>query len=441
MIAALVGALLAASPAKPAALPRPALDELALRVVEQAEGAQPEAPVGVYVEGVPPVLARAFASALSSQLAAKKRGPTVLEVPTAAEAEAVARAHDVRTLLRLSVQLDGQKLVARGDAIHTWVNFWAGASSRRDGGAVALAASVDADAQAIALGAPQPVVAPPTGPLKVGLTSFAKLTGVPAALAFGDVDGDGRPELAVLQEDGVVVLDPEGKPRWRSDLRDLAAAPSPSREPFGALAVASAPPRLLVASSRKARAAALVPRAGRLESAPAEVPLYADGVGVRPAVGLNVFERTVVLSGRAVELPAPFTSAASRGSVALVVYADGSGMLLEGTVPATRFTGAGAAAAMADLDGDGTPEVLLSSPRYAVDGDDLKVLSLAQAQALQARAGSAALFTGLWQGTTPRGSAIVALGADLDGDKNEELVIGVWLPDGTGELLVARAIR
>src|SRR5262245_2490580 len=103
--------------AAPRALPRPALEELAFRIIERAEGIQPGRPVGTYVGGVPAVLARTVASAVSSQLAAKRRGPSVLEVTSAAEAETVARAHDVRTLLRLHVQLDGQRLLARGDAI------------------------------------------------------------------------------------------------------------------------------------------------------------------------------------------------------------------------------------------------------------------------------------------------------------------------------------
>jgi hypothetical protein len=437
--AVLALALAAASPPRTTALSRPALDELAWRIVEQVEASKPEPPYGVWVDGAPAPLVRAFASALSSQLAARKKGPSVIDVPTAAEAEALARAHDLRTLLRLTVQLDGQKLLARGDAINTWVNFWSGATPTRPQQWAALTASADADPQALALGA---AVAAPnaTGPLKLTLTSFAKLPSQPAALAFGDLDGDGKGDLAVLLEEGVSVFGVDGRLEWKSDLRELPAAPSPSREPFGALGVAQAPARLLLSSSRKAKTATLVvARGGRLETQASDAAVPIDGVAVKPAAGTNVFERQVSIGARGLELPAPFTAISSRGNVTLVVYPDGTAMLVDGGVPATRFTGVGAASALADLDGDGTPELLVSSTRYAVDGDPLVVLSLSQALALQAKSSSTVEASTLWQGSTPRGRAITALGADLDGDRVDEVVLGVWLPDGTGELLVGRA--
>jgi hypothetical protein len=440
VIAAWLASVLVATAPRPLALGRAALDELAWRVVEQAEAIRPEPPVGVWVEGVPPPLSRAFASAVAAQLAARKAGPHVIDVVTAADAEAAAQKRDVRTLLRLTVQLEGSRLTAKGDAIHTWLNFWSGSSPARPEPYAALTASVDADAQALALGASLSA-APPSGPLKLTLTTFARLPSVPAALAFGDLDGDGRGELMVLLDEGLAIFDLEGRLKWKSDLHELPPALSPSREPFGALALLPAPPHLLLASSRKAKGATVTARGGRLEVAPSEAAVPIDGVAVRPLPGLNVFERQVLLNGRSVELPGPLTAVSSRGGLTLTVYPDGTAMLLDGGVAASHFSGAGAASTLADLDGDGTPEVLLSSTRYAVEADPLSVISLAQAQALQARSASALEASTLWQGVTPHGRAIVALAADLDQDKVDEVVLGLWLPDGTGELLVARAER
>jgi hypothetical protein len=202
------------------------------------------------------------------------------------------------------------------------------------------------------------------------------------------------------------------------------------------LSVLPSPQRLVVTSSRKARPGVLTLKGGRLETA----PLAAEPVELpRPMSGLNVFERALTVSGKSTELPGPYTTASTRGAITLVVYPDGSAMLLDGGLPVTRLYGAGAGSALADLDGDGVPEVLLSSTRYACDGDELKVLSLQQALALQARGATALESPLLWAGATPHGRAITALAVDLDGDKVDEVVLGVWLSDGQGELLVARA--
>ncbi len=432
-------ALLAAASAKPA-VGRPALDELAVRIVEQSESAHPEPPVAVFVEGNPPVLARAFASAISSELAARHRAPTVLEVSTAAEAETAARSKDLRTLFRLTIALEGTRLTARGDAIHTWVNFWAGAAGTRTGQSGTLTAVVDADAQALSLAA-QPAPPPlPAGPLKLSLTSLAHLSSFPAAIAIGDVDGDGKPEIAVLLDDGVSVLDLDGHLKWRHELKDAPLAVSPPREPFGAISILNSPPRIVVFSGRHTRAEVLVLKGNELKASLSNEPVFIDSVAVRPSPGLNVFDKQISLGGKSVDLALPLTAVSSRGAVALGVFPDGSAALLHAAMPPTRFTGAGAASTLADLDGDGVPEVFLSSTRFSTDADPLQVVSLATAEALQSHAGSAVEGPALWQGATPHGRALIAVAADLDADHCEEVVLGLWLSDGTGELMVAHRL-
>ena len=44
----------------------------------------------------------------------------------------------------------------------------------------------------------------------------------------------------------------------------------------------------------------------------------------------------------------------------------------------------------------------------------------------------------LWQGPLPPGRALQVVTADLDGDKRREVLVGLWQPDGTGELFLLR---
>lgn len=432
----LLAALLAVAAAPPAA--EPSLVRLARAVAEQTAKASPEAPVAVHVEAPTPAMARAFNTLLSAELAARKLSPVALDAPSAAAAERLAREKDLRSLVRVTLTAENTRVVARGDLLPTWVNFWAGAApTRAAGGAAALASTVDADAAALALAA---IVGPATtaaAPLKVVLSPLAKLAAVPAALAIGDLDGDQKPEIGVLTDDELLIFAPDGRPLSRFDLRGLTPSSRPGREPFGALALSAA--KVGFVSARRAHGELLGWSAagfGRSAGQTDEVAL--DGVGVRLVPGLNAFAAEAQWFGKPVVLPAPLTTTNTRAGVSLFLFANGTGALSRGVPPAATFTQAPSAAVVADLDGDGTPELFASSARFFPDGDEVRVLPVAAVEAAAARGGGLSEVPAAWAGLTPRGRVVASAVGDLDGDGADDVVLGVWLADGTGELHVAR---
>ncbi|MBS1152281.1 MAG: repeat domain protein [Myxococcaceae bacterium] len=411
----LVLLLLTAAPADP----EPALARLARAVAEQSSRATPEAPVAIHVEAPTPALARAFASLLAAELAARKLSPVVLEAPSPAVAERLARERDLRSLVRVSLAAENTRLVARGDVLPTWVNFWAGSTPTRSGPAAAVAATVDADLQAMTL-------------------VLARLAAPPAAIAVADLDGDKRGEIVVLTDDELLVLAADGKTIARADLRSLPPAARPTRESFGAISLQ--PGRIAWLSGRRAHGEALTFAAGALKSAGPIDELALDGVTVKAVPGINAFAAEASWFGKPVTLPAPLTTTNSRGGSSLFLFANGTGAITRGVPPVAVFSGAPSAAVIADLDGDGSFELLATSARSFPDGDEVKVLPIAAVEALAARAGSLSEGTPVWSGTTPRGRVLCAAAGDLDGDGAEEVVLGSWLADGTGELHLARRI-
>ena len=426
--------LLTAAPADP----EPALVRLARAVAEQSSRATPEAPVAIHVEAPTPALSRAFASLLAAELAARKLSPVVLEAPSPAVAERLARERDLRSLVRVSLAAENTRLVARGDVLPTWVNFWAGSTPTRSGPAAAVAATVDADLQAMTLASVTSSTAPSTAPLKLGLGVLARLAAPPAAIAVADLDGDKRGEIVVLTDDELLVLAADGKTIARADLRSLPPAARPTRESFGAISLQ--PGRIAWLSGRRAHGEALTFAAGALKSAGPIDELALDGVTVKAVPGINAFAAEASWFGKPVTLPAPLTTTNSRGGSSLFLFANGTGAITRGVPPVAVFSGAPSAAVIADLDGDGSFELLATSARSFPDGDEVKVLPIAAVEALAARAGSLSEGTPVWSGTTPRGRVLCAAAGDLDGDGAEEVVLGSWLADGTGELHLARRI-
>ncbi|HET9155640.1 MAG TPA: hypothetical protein VFN91_03160 [Myxococcaceae bacterium] len=233
---ALVAALLLAASGTRAAAPEgepagsKALDLLVGRLSDRILAAHPEVPVAVGVSSASPALGNATAALLGSRLSAGGLPSFVLSGEE--EPASRAQAQGAATLVHLVVRLDGE-LTAAGELRTVRRNFWSGRTPVGDGPALALAASVPADAGARVLWA--------AGQGPVGLVlhpnPLARFGERTAAVAAGDIDGDGHGEVAVLLESEVQLIDEGGRLLARFSLAGLPPAPIPVREPFGTLCI------------------------------------------------------------------------------------------------------------------------------------------------------------------------------------------------------------
>nr|WP_211194504.1 VCBS repeat-containing protein [Pyxidicoccus fallax] len=440
MLAALAAGAAPQSP-PPAPENASAVDRLAASLAESVRALRAEAPVALHLSGGSAELRRAVGTVLAARLSAAGLAPVVVDAPTPEAAEAAARAQGARTLVRLTLDVEGGELRARGDALGTWVNFWSGRTpTRPPKPAGALAGAVEADAAVLALaavGAPTAPAGNGSAPRAVHLlgAALARLEYPLAALAAGDLDGDGRDEVAALTERDVSVFAADGRLLARRELDALPSANATTREPFGALAVLPGPPRLAAWSTRHAQGEVLALEAGRGTLRPLgpldTAPLAAVERGTF-VPGQTAFAPEVRLAdGRAMTVPAPFTTASLVASRMLFVHPDGSASLYPraGAAP-TRLHGLGAGSALGDLDGDGTPELLTTSPQLQPTPDVLRVYA--------STGDDPTAREPLWQGALPAGRALYVVTADLDGDKRREVVVGLTKPDGTGELFLLR---
>ncbi len=446
MIAAALAATIVATSGPGAAA------DLARRLAASAAAHGAEAPAGLFVTGAAPELARALQTLLAAELASRGVGAVPIEAPTAEASEAAARARGASCLVRLTVSLDAGKLTARGDLLGTRPNFWAGSSPTRPARpAELLYESVEADATALALATPGPAPAMPAQallPLRLAGASLAHLTNPPAALATGDLDGDGKAEVAVLTDEEVLVYSGDGKLLARHEHRSLPDSETPCREPFGAIAVLPGPPRVLYFSARRARGEVLAYAAatgltavGTLDEAP--LASVGDAVlGGRLGEGTNTFAPEVHLGARgAVRLSSPLSAVSVRANAFLFVHPDGTaGASAAGPAETLKLSGAGAGSGLVDLTGTGTLAVAASSPRFQADPDELRVFLLVDLEALGSKGARVDLAAApsAWRSESLRGRVLAISAADLDGDKSDELVLAVWLADGTGELQVFR---
>lgn len=370
---------------------------------QAARGAPPASTLLVLrVEG-PAALARAAELEVASAL----RGAGFRGVVNAAAADEA----DARLDLRISLQ--GERLVAAGDLRPVRENFFTGRSVVE--GAV-IAASVRADPAALLLAGGKP------GPLVAEVAPFATLPERPLALAVGDLDGDGVPEVAAVGATRLIVLGADGGIRLA---QPLAGAPGarPLRDPVAAMAIEGGRLRVSVPGAGVASEFAL--RGGALEPVadlPAGVaPLPGGNGSYEP--GTNRLLPALVIGGAKVELSSPARAVAVHG--AAIAWVDDGGTVRIGEEPALRD--GGDSLALADLDGDGTAELVATSSRLAPP-DEIRVVRVGGGGAVELR------------GAGVLGGVLLRTGTAGDLGAGEEALLGGVAADGSGAIVRVRRV-
>ncbi|MFL5321624.1 MAG: VCBS repeat-containing protein [Myxococcaceae bacterium] len=449
MIAALGVALLllASAPSRPRENDQTSLRQLAAAIAMDAVEAHAEPPVALHVRSESPELSSAFGTLVCAELSLKKLSCVGLDGLPFRDAESTARDRGARSLLRLNLVLEHGLVHARGDLLGTWVNFWSGTTpSRAASPAAALERSVDADAYVLTLLAtPIPTSQlPTTTDLRMSPSTVARVPAWTAALTAADLDGDHKAELLALTEDELLVYSPDGKLLARRDLRALPLSVTPCREPYGFVSVLNNPLRIRYQTSRRARGETLGWDRSGLRALPGNEELALLQAGkttlvVQPQPGMTVAnalasfagEGSVQLSGGPFTTVTPF-ALPTAGAYFLAVAPDGNAVISNGPGREARVSGLGAGSALVDVDGDGLPELITTSAEFAPAQEELIVHPLPQTS------GPDALSHPRFHGLIPKGRALQVTGADLDGDGPQEIVVAVWMPDGSTELQVFR---
>lgn len=402
------------------------LHQLASRVAAETIHQQAQAPLALWTEGADAAATRAFTTLLSAELSRVGLTPRLVAATGAREAEQHARDEGDASLLRITLEKTPAQLTARGDLLSTWVNFWSGASLTR---AAEPAAAIE-----ISLATAPPAVS--FAQVDRAGSSVARLPEWAAALATGDVDGDGRSDIAVLTDSALLVLAPDGKLLTRYDLGRLPRSPAAPREAVGTLAIASVAgePRIFYFSAAHGSGEQLVwdREARSLRAAGAvTAPTFGGGATAEWIPGENAF-RNLKVPAKERAPAATFVTLSVRTiepAHMLQVAADGEGVFRQGAIQRT-LPALGAGSALVDLRGDGFFEVVTSSDAFAPNPDSVRVLQVAAL-------GEPLL---LWQAPAP-GRVVHIAPLQTAGQAEEDFVTASWMPDGTTELTVFRRQR
>lgn len=436
MTAALAAlALLSAAPDDPGASTLARAGEAVAALLGEVAAPRELVAVAVFtpgVEGLAGPLATALAEALS------RRGFAVAPLggPRLADPEAAARALGADRLLRVQAgPAPGRReLALAAEAIPTRPNFFLQrAPEVRPGPSRLLALSLAADAATLALCR---TVTPRGGRLAVAVRPLARLDERVLALAAGD-PGGGAPAVAAATPSALLLIGPDGRLLARRPYS--APPPAPLRWPAAAVAVGDFGGGRVAVRLAGAPAGEVMAFSGgalRPVAPLAAAPLWAGGSG-------RVFGAFVPGKATLADQFAPFVEAGARprsasefvafggaprpGTVAFAaVSGDGTALLLGPDLGSVgRLEGVGAGLALADLDGDGEPE-LVASDATAAGEDRIRVLRLPGGELLHASA------------RLP-GSILAGAAADLTGDGLDDAVLAAELPGGATELWLVSA--
>jgi hypothetical protein len=384
---------LALSAGAPSDAPATALGRGAAQAAAQALEDVPQGrTVGVFCQAPTPELQQAGAALLVDSV--RKRGAKaalIVDAQDPQDAERQGRSQGIDVLLRVRVGLEGGMLTLGGDRVGTWVNFWDGKTLIRQLPGSPLSVQLPADASVLTLArvvvptVADPVVVPE--PPRFAVTELFRIPARVLAMALVDLDGEGQRALAVLTPGEVLILGPHGEVRARRDFGSLPRSAHPVREPCGGLTCSSGGRgrslQSFACSQSRGETLSLdgsgLHPVGLLDA----TPLASGTAGSVSAInqaGTNLFGPEVKLGA------APHTLARAVVALAanpgpgepsfLASYADGEVQPLSRTLGdlGAPLPGAGIAA-LADLDGDGIPELILSSGVGAPESDSLRILA------------------------------------------------------------------
>jgi hypothetical protein len=431
-LAFLLAAALAAIPARAAPPPAAvaAAGALAREVGPPLEGRRA---LRLAVEAPTPALARTLETALDAALSA--RGYAVTPHRGPGDAEAAARAGGQDWLLRVRAGLvpGGGEVALAGDLVPAWASFFQ--QRRPEARAIpprVVQARAPADPETRLLAR----VEPRAGAAFAAIRRLGRIEGRVLALAVGDLEAPGRPAIVAVTPERVAVLAPDASPV--AARRAVAGQAAPVRDPAAALAVGDfGGGRIAMQRAGAPRGEVLALRGGTLEPAGTldAAPLCAGGAGPlfgAFAPGTGVFADLLsplvdpAARPRSARLLYGASAAPGGGPVAYAVL--GTDLALALLDPALAPVAGGAAApalstgsgfALADLDGDGTAELVASSPTPGAP-DRIRVLApLARAPLLL-------------ESAPVEGAILAAAGGDLTGDGVDDAVVAVVSADGDG---------